>query len=36
MKPFWIKHDLVDYDKWYDYRVESEVTRQGYDAGTWG
>ena len=28
MKPFWIKHNLVDYDKWYDDRVESEPTRK--------
>ena len=28
IKPFWIKHDLVDYDKWYDHRVETETTRK--------
>ena len=28
MKPFWIKHDLVDYDEWYDYRTKSESTRK--------
>ena len=28
VQPFWIKHDLVDYDNWYDHRVETETTRK--------
>ena len=28
VRPFWIKHDLVDYDNWYDHRVETETTRK--------